>query len=201
MRSWTEEEIEELARRFRQKIGIDDLVLVEAPTLVFKVCHYFPDIRYLRVRDHELPDPGGRWDSENKLLIYRESVFAGANEPNADPRCRWTMAHEVSHAVFDDQGIRNRSPKNSLEKRVSAKVREIESRTDRFTAAVLASLHLIEPDESVASIALRFGLSKEAAAIRSEEAARAYRRQHRIPRELPPSIKKLLEDLKNPKKR
>jgi Zn-dependent peptidase ImmA (M78 family) len=174
-------------------------VWVEALTLLFKVHHHF-GINYRRVPDNELPDPGGQRNANENCLIFRESVFAGANDPTPNPRCRWTVMHEVSHAVCGDGGIRNRSSKNSLEKRISLKVKGIEARTDRFTAAVLAPLHLIEPNESADSIALRFGLSTEAAIIRSEESARAYRRQHGIPRELPQSIKKLLQEWKSPKR-
>jgi hypothetical protein len=196
MGSWTDEEIEALARRFRQKIGIDDLIWIDAPTLIFKVCHHFPEIDYQLVDDADLPPPGGRWDADRKLLIYRRSVFEAANKPNPDPPARWTVTHEITHAVFDDQGIRNRSTRDSNEKRFSSTIRRIESRTDRFTGAVLAPLHLIEQNESVESISQRFGLSKTAATIRKGEAERAYRKQHGILRPLPASIQTLLDEIK-----
>jgi Zn-dependent peptidase ImmA (M78 family) len=196
MSTWTEEETEEDALRFRRRIGIeDDQVWVDAPTLLFKLHHYF-GIGYQRLLNNELPDPGGQWDANNRHIKLNESVFVGANDPNPLPRCRWTVVHEVSHAALGDAGIRNRSAKDSLEKRTSGRIKSIEARADRFTAALLAPLHLIRPDESAESIALRFGLSKTAAEIRAKDAAKNHRRKHNIKREIPDSIKKIIDELK-----
>ncbi len=195
-----DEKIEDNVLQFRRSIGIDDgQVFIDAPTLVYKVRHFFPDVQYSLVQEHELPPPGGQWHAEKRLFIFRQSVFEAANKLNSNPRARWTVAHEVSHFANGDEGVRNRSSKSSLEKAISPKVRRIESRTDRFTAALLAPLHLIELEEPISSIALRFGLSEEAAKIRFEEAARAYRRRHGLTRPLPASIQNLLADLKKKK--
>ncbi len=192
-----EEDIEERALRFRRMIGIDDSqVLIHAPTLLYKVQHYFPDITFSLVGDAELPPPGGQWNAEKKQFTFRQSVFEAANAQNPDPRARWTIAHEVSHFANGHTGIRHRSPKGSLEKTLLANVRSIEWLTDRFTAALLAPLHLVEYKESASSIATRFGFSEQAAQIRGDEAARAYRRRHSLTRQLPESIRSILDELK-----
>lgn len=197
MRSWDEDEIEEKARQFRKRIGVDDLVWLDAPTLIYKTCYSFPPIHYVRVADQELPDPGGRWDTNRKLLIFRESVFAASNKFNPDARARYTVAHEVAHAVLAHDGVRNRSAKDSQEKRFSSKIRQLEAVADRFAVATYAPLHLIQPYESAESIALRFGLSKRAAEIREEEAARNYRRKNGLLRPIPDSIMRLIDDVRN----
>jgi uncharacterized protein DUF955 len=199
MHDWEEAEIEEKARQFRKKIGVDDLVWLEAPTLIYKVCHSFPPIQYARVADHELPDPGGRWDANRKVLIFRESVFAASNKFNPDARARFTIAHEVAHAVLAHEGIRNRSAQDSQEKKFSNRIRHLEAVTDRFAVAIYAPLHLIQPHETAESIALRFGLSKRASEIRAEEAARDYRRKNGLIRPIPDPIKRLLDELRNGK--
>lgn len=192
-----EENIEKRALQFRRMIGIDDTqVLIDAPTLLYKSQHYFPGVTYLLVSDAELPLPGGQWNAEKRQFTFRQSVFEAANRQNPDPRARWTIAHEVSHFANGHTGIRHRSLKGSLEKRLSTKVRGIELLTDRFTAALLAPLHLIKQDEPAWSIATRFCMSDHAAQIRAEEAARAYRRENGLTRQLPESIRSILDDLR-----
>lgn len=149
-------------------------------------------MRSSKIASCRRPAGNGTQKKDSSSLEIRSSKQA--NKLNANPRARWTVTHEVSHFANGDEGVRNRSSKGSLEKTISPRIRKIESRTDRFTAALLAPLRLIEHDEPIASIALRFGLSDEAAEIRSEEAARAYRRRHGIQRELPKSIQDLLSD-------
>ena len=202
MGSWKDddEKIEYDALLFRRRIGIgDDQIFIDAPTLVYKVRHFFPGVQYSLVEDAELPPPGGQWRADKRLFIFRKTIFEAANKLNANPHARWTLAHEVSHFANGDPGIRNRSAKGSLEKVILPKIRRIESRTDRFTAALLAPLHLIEFNEPISSIACRFGLSDEAAEIRAEEVARAYRRRHGIARPLPKSVENVLADLKKRK--
>jgi IrrE N-terminal-like domain len=200
MRNWDEDEIEARARRFRQAMGVDDLDWLDAPTLIFKLMHLLPGISYLVVDDSDLPDPGGQWNATTKQLTFRRSVFENANKLNADPRARFTIVHELTHAYLGHEGIRNRSAKGSLEKTISSKTRQIETITDQFTAAVLAPFHRIKPDEDAASIAIRFGLSKKAGQIRADQAARDYRRKNGLTRPIPESVRKIIDDLRNGKK-
>ncbi|MGB8900066.1 MAG: ImmA/IrrE family metallo-endopeptidase [Methylocella sp.] len=197
MRNWDDDEIEARARQFRQAMGVDDLDWLDAPTLIFKLMHLLPGISYLIVKDSDLPDPGGQWDANRKRLIFRRSVFENANKLNPDPRARFTIVHELTHAYLGHDGIRNRSPIGSLEKTISTKTRRIETITDRFTAAVLAPCHRMKPYETAESIALRFGLSKRAAEIREEEAARDYRLKNGLLRPIPDSIRQLIDEMRN----
>lgn len=196
MRNWDEDEIEARARQLRQAIGMDDLDWVDVRTLLDRIMDRLPGISLLLVEDSELPDPGGRWDANEKQLIYRKSVFESANKPNPVPRARWTVVHELMHAYLGHEGIRNRSAKGSLEKLFSSEIQRIETITDRFTAAVLAPFHRIKSQEDAASIAVRFGLSKVAAEIRADQAARDYRRKNRLMRPIPESIKNIIDEMK-----
>lgn len=200
MRNWDDDEIEARARQFRKAVGVDGLDWLDVPTLIFKVKNLLPGISYLLVADSDLPDPGGRWDANRKQLIFRRSVFESANKPNSAPRARFTIVHELMHAYLGHEGLRNRTAAASLEKTISIKTRSIETITDRLTAAVLAPFHRIRPHEDAASIAERFGLSKQAAEIRADQAARDYRRKNRLTRPIPDPIQKIIDDLRNGKK-
>ncbi len=200
MHSLDEDEIEAKARQFRLAIGVDDSDWLDVPTLVYKLKRLLPGISYALVEDYELLDPGGRWDADKNQLLIRRSVFEKANRPNADPRARFTIVHEIAHAYLGHAGVRNRSAKGSLEKAISTKIRRIETITDRFAAAVLAPLHRIKPNENAASIALRFGLSKQASEIRADQAARDYRRKNGLTRPIPNSVRKIIDELRYGKK-
>lgn len=192
------EEIENKARDFRRRLGVDGLEFFDVPTLVFKACKLL-GLGYSLVTDQELPEPGGRWDAERKLFLFRQSVFEAANSLCPDPRARWTIVHEIIHALNGDKGIRNRSPVGSLEKKIQTGIRAIEAQTDRLTASFFAPYHLIHDDESASSIARRFGMGMEAATIRAAEVAKSRRRELGIDRPIPESIRNIIEDLKSPK--
>jgi IrrE N-terminal-like domain len=195
MRSWDEDEIEARARHLRQAIGVDDLDWLDARTLVQKIMNLLPGVSLLLVEDSELPDPGGQWDANKQQLIFRKSVFESGIKPNPNRRSRWTIVHELMHAYLGHAEIRNRSFQGSLEK-LSSKIRRIETITDRFTAAVLAPFHRIKPQEDAVSIAARFGISKTAAEIRADRAARDYRRKNNLPRPIPDSIRNIIDEMK-----
>jgi Zn-dependent peptidase ImmA (M78 family) len=201
MRTWDDDEIEAIARRFRRELGVDNVDFLHVPTLIYKLKRLLPGLSYVLVGDSDLPDPGGRWDARSKQLIFRRSVFEGANRPNPEPRARFTIVHELIHAYRGHEGIRNRSAAGSLEKTLSTKTRRVETVTDRLAAAVLAPFDRIEPNETAGSIARRFGLSKQAAEIRADEAARYYRRKNKTLRPIPDSVQKILDDLRNGKTR
>jgi len=146
MRTWDEDEIEAKARRLRQAIGVDNLDWLDTRMLLNKIMGLLPGTSLLLVEDSELPEPGGRWDGDKKQLIFRASIFESANRPNPNLRARWTIVHELMHAYLGHAGVRNRSAKDSLEKLFSSKTLWIEALTDRFTAAVLAPFHRINPN-------------------------------------------------------
>jgi len=195
MHSWDEDEIEARARQLRQAIGVDNLDWLDAGMLVQKIMNLLPGVSLLLVKDSELPDPGGQWDANKQQLIFRKSVFESGTKSDPNPRSRWTIFHELIHAYLGHAGIRNRTAQGSLEK-LSIKVRRIEAITDRFTAAVLAPFHRIKFQEDAVSIAARFGLSKSAAEIRADRAARDYRRKNNLPRPIPDSVRNIIDELK-----
>ncbi|MCI0735077.1 MAG: ImmA/IrrE family metallo-endopeptidase [Beijerinckiaceae bacterium] len=195
MHSWNEDEIEARAHQLRQAIGVDNTDWLDAQMLVQKIMNLLPGINLLLVEDSELPDPGGQWHANKQQLIFRKSVFESGIKPDSNCRARWTIVHELMHAYLGHAGIRNRSAQGSPEK-LSTKIRRIETITDRFTAAVLAPFHRIKPQEDAVSIAARFGLSKTAAEIRADQAARDYRRKNRLLRPIPDSVRQVIDELK-----
>jgi Zn-dependent peptidase ImmA (M78 family) len=133
-------------------------------------------------------------------MRLRESTFVAANEvaaPNrARPRARFTIAHELGHAVLGHKKTRHRNVSGRAIEKIAPSIVRDEDEADRFAAAFLSPLHLAGNPLLAHPTYLvdRFGLSLKAAELRLAELQRLYRRAHNIPRPLPKAIVEYLEN-------
>ncbi|MGO9674836.1 MAG: hypothetical protein ACLPSF_11845, partial [Methylocella sp.] len=112
---------------------------------------------------------------------------------------RVSSAHRNPSSNQHGKRITNCAPEESQSDSASRE-NALETRTDRFAVAVLAPFHRIRPNEDATLIALRFGVSKQAAEIRADEAARDYRRKNGLTRPIPDEVQKIIDQLRNGKK-
>lgn len=109
MKRYELEDDEAAARKLREFLCIDDQDQPDMMTVIVKLKHHGLIADYERVSDENMPDDEACWDAEKRLLRLRESVFCAANQISPSPRARWTIAHEIGHAVRGHQGVRHRN--------------------------------------------------------------------------------------------
>lgn len=186
LRYRTDDEIEEIAKRLRLRLGFERDTPIDMMAVLQKLQVSSSKFKFQRLTDFKLPDAEAQWDAAQGLMTLRESVYQGVIAEH--PRARMTAAHELGHFALGHSGVRNRSlVKNAAEKFVSA-VKQEESEARRFAAIFLAPAYLVGAGETVESISSRFGLSLEAAAIRQEEVAKLARQAAGQMRELPAGV-------------
>ncbi|MGB6434962.1 MAG: ImmA/IrrE family metallo-endopeptidase [Bradyrhizobium sp.] len=195
-----DEDIELIAREARRVLGIEFVPSPDMLTAVFKAVHLRLIKNYVRVPDADMPDDLAAFDPDNGLLSLQESTFVAANEvvscPPERTRARFTIAHEFGHVFLGHKRTRHRNVSGRPIERMAAPIIRDERDADRFAGAFLAPAHLIENPLllSARSIGDRFGLGSTASTIRLETLERMYRRAHNIPRPIPDSVYRFLED-------
>lgn len=190
----TDEELEEIARGFLRKLGLEHQVRPDMMTIISKLKHVDPSFKYRRVPDRDMPDAEASWNSKDTEISMRESVFVAMQR--GEPRARMTVAHELSHYLLKHEGHLNRSPVRSA---VEVSVRRIvhqESEARRLAPRILAPEHIVPDNASIEDIVSLFGLSQEAAAIRKDEIEAVRRRRRGEKRPLPQSIVDFLKEAK-----
>ncbi|MET4384289.1 hypothetical protein ABIB73_000024 [Bradyrhizobium sp. F1.4.3] len=190
----TDEELEDIARTFLRKVGLEYQIKPDMMTIISKLKHVDPGFGYRRVPDEEMPDAEAQWYSDDIEISMRESVFVAMQR--GEPRARMTVSHELSHYLLKHKGHLNRSPvKSAVEVSVKRIVSQ-ESEARRLAPRILAPEHLIPEGASVEDIKTMFGLSHEAAVIRKEEIEATRRRRRGEKRPLPQSIIDYLKEAK-----
>ena len=119
-------------------LGIDSCKWIDVQTVLSKLRELMPEVSWCRVSDTELPDALAQWDAENNSIKIRESIYRAANYPTQNGRARWSIFHEVIHAVEGHEGILNRALSRHSIPRYAKRLNNIESYTDRLTAAFIA---------------------------------------------------------------
>jgi Zn-dependent peptidase ImmA (M78 family) len=188
----TDEELEEIARAFLKRMGIEHQVRPDLLTIITKIKHANRAFNYERVPDHEMPDAEAQWDSDKCVLRMRESVFVGMQRN--EPRARMTVAHELSHVILGHAGLLNRSTVKSASEIAVDRIRHQELEASRL-APVLLSPEFQVPEQGVVDALMdNHGLSAEAAGYRSAkiEAIRRRRRGEKQP--LPRSVVDFLRE-------
>lgn len=187
MADFTDEEWEELGRKWREAAGMDHDTRINAPEFVrwLKRAGYIKD--YVRVPDRELPTADGKYDPDQGIIFYRQSTWNAAER--GESRAIWSLIHEASHVVLKHKELRFRSNIANTN-RLSRQTNKDEVDTNRLTASILAPFDKADFDQTttVDDLRRRFGLGAEAATRRLEEFRRLFRRQHGIRRALPPGI-------------
>ncbi len=190
----TDEQLEQVARTYLQRIGLEYQVRPDLMTMLVKTKHIDTQFNYARVPDEKLPAAEAEWDSAKICVRMRESVFVGMQRN--EPRARMTVAHEIAHYVLGHKGVLNRKPGIRMSDIPIASIRREESEAKRTGAIILAPEYLIPVETSPEEIAAMFGLSTEAALYRYEEIARIRRRREGVQRPLPQSIVDYLREAK-----
>jgi hypothetical protein len=190
----TDEELEELGRRFLRTLGIEDQIRPDMMTVITKLKRHVPQFNYRRVPDDQMPRAEAEWSSEDVLLTMRESVFVGMQR--GEVRSRFAVSHELAHYALGHKGYRNRKTEALQRDYSSASVKHEESEANRLAAIILAPEHLMPEGASAEEISATFGLSLPASIIRKEEIERMRRRRRGQLRPLPASIAEMLRDAK-----
>jgi hypothetical protein len=73
----TEEQLEEIGRDLRRRIGLEHQACLDVMTVINKLKHVDPAFNYRRVPDKNMPYAEAEWDSEATVIAMRESVFTG----------------------------------------------------------------------------------------------------------------------------
>jgi Zn-dependent peptidase ImmA (M78 family) len=139
------------------------------------------------------PNVLAEWDSKSKRISISEVTFCGANGFSCNPRDRYSIFHEVIHALEGHSGTLSRTTSLDVIPNYARKLKELERWTERVTAAFLAPRHLIRSNDTAETIAFRFGMSMKAAHIRLGVVSP---QQTKPRREVPDAIARLLADLK-----
>jgi Zn-dependent peptidase ImmA (M78 family) len=181
----TDEDYERLATQARANLKIADQLRLTGSQLLDAAKERDLIGDYVVLPDSLMANAGGHFDPERRVICITETVWAGSN--SGVPRCLYTVAHELSHALLGHTKSRNRSHVRSASEIAAPPIARDERAAERLAAALLAPFCLAEfsLETTTGEIADRFGLSPSAAAIRREEFARMYRRIHNIPRPLP----------------
>ena len=150
------DEFDKIAKSVRSHLDLDGRGFIDTTSLLdgAKAAGLIKD--YRGVKDLALPEDGARWIAEESTIVVRESVQLGAWEE--EPRARFTIAHELAHAILRHP-TRNRRASGALQHGRSIKQHEDDA--DALAVAILAPMHLVLAlnPESAKEIASEFGIT------------------------------------------
>jgi Zn-dependent peptidase ImmA (M78 family) len=186
-------QIEKAALKLRLALGVNDRLVPDMTTVVFKCKHRGFIKNFRRIHDLQMLDDEAAYDPERNLLLIPERTFAASNR--GDRRARYTIAHELGHMCLQHPKLRHRNASKRPIEKLST-IRGDEAQANRFAAAFLVPQHLVDDPLSATSeqIADKFQVSLECASIRKLELERQYRRQHKMKRPLPDEVIEILKE-------
>jgi Zn-dependent peptidase ImmA (M78 family) len=165
MKHHNAESLVRAAHELRTELGIEGQY---QPSMIdvlqrLKRLGYIAD--FVRVSNQKMPHAEVSFDSRERKLFLHESTYSAAIR--GDPRARWTIAHEIGHAVLGHRGIHYRKGPSSIDTTIP-EMRRHESEAHRFADEFLAPSHLIDFAQvrTAQELAARFGISQQAAQIR-----------------------------------
>jgi hypothetical protein len=191
----TDEQLEEIGRKFLRQLGLEQRVRPEPMTVIAKVKHATPGFGYRRVPDRDMPHAEAEWDSADHEIAVRESIFVGMQR--GDPHCCFVVFHELSHFCLGHEGTRNRIANPQVRQMSAPQVKHEESEASRLAVIIMAPEHLVPENTSAEELAAMFGLSLTAAILRKEEVDRVRRRRRGELRPLPASVKEMLRNARD----
>lgn len=159
------QEIEAYAQKLRDICGLDKTERI-CPVRLFEVLKYYAAGFCLEmevVEDGDLPEMVEAISYPDKgLMKIKNSVYEQACEGN--PRDRFTFAHEIGHLLMH-KGMQAfaKGPAHTDFRE------DAEWQADKFAACLLVDSRLITDEMSVEDIAIRFGVSQQAASTRKKE--------------------------------
>ena len=179
------EELKSLVRWLRGYLGVEDVERLDMLSVLSKAKQLFPGFSYRRVPDDELLG-GKEAVHEAGEIRIAESTFRALER--GEPRARFTAAHEFAHFILQHPEVRFRGPRLAAYERAKHRVRIEESEANKFAALFLAPDNLVRETDTVADLAIRFGLSSYAAEIRKAEIDADARRRRGELRPLPSKV-------------
>ncbi|WP_425993569.1 ImmA/IrrE family metallo-endopeptidase [Afipia sp. DC4300-2b1] len=188
----TDEALEEIARNFYRRIGLEDRVRPDGMTVITKLKHIDTKFNYCRVPDREMPQAEAHWYSDEGVLSMRESVFQGMQR--GDARSNFTFYHELAHYLLGHKGFLNRATKQFTKDISAPLVKHQEAEANRLASILMAPEHLVPEGATAEEISEKFGLSLPAAVLRKEEVERVRRRRRGELRPLPKGIVEFLKE-------
>ena len=191
----TEEQLEEIGRDLRRRIGLEHQACLDVMTVINKLKHVDPAFNYRRVPDKNMPYAEAEWDSEATVIAMRESVFTGMQHGDTHPR--FVVFHEISHYVLGHKGVRNRITSSQVRQYSAPQVKHEEAEATRLAVIIIAPEYLVPEGATADDIVSQFGMSLTAAVLRKEEIDRIRRRRRGELRPLPASVKELLRNARD----
>ena len=191
-----EDRVESIAGRIRSEMGYSNSPFVEAKTFFFKAKKRL-GFSYLWPSDLSTPE----YDANNNRISIPLSVISGAEGAHGG-RHRMTIFHECAHAFLGHKHVKYRAASGNLAEKYSRTIRKDEQEAKRLAAALMAPFNLIDPTWTAHDIALKFGMSLQAAEIRLTQFQEYTRKKSGGPRPLQKNFDDLLAMLeKNEKKK
>ncbi len=190
----TPEEVKSEILKFMMATKLGNAPHLDMMTLIVKAKEYLPGFNYLRVPDNEMPDALGMYDPNTNLLKIPERVFCAMNQD--EPRARFTIAHEISHALLGHTEIRFRHTELKAYEKAKPNIRREESEANRGAAFILAPDDVVATCTNIDEIMDRCGLSRKAAEIRKGEFDAEQRRKRGEQRPLPFKVAEFLREAK-----
>jgi len=113
-----DDRIDEKARNFRQEIGIDDRAVPDMIFALNEMKRLGKLSDYLVREDEDLQGVAAKYDSDTRTIYISRSTFNALDFPNyvgqqERRRSRFTVAHEIAHAILDHDGTLNRGPSDT----------------------------------------------------------------------------------------
>src|SRR6185312_7722244 len=99
---------EEIARGYRKRLGVDEFLWLDPMTILNKLRHTLSGVNFETVPQRDLSPALAKWDSGAKLIRIGIETFAAANGPECDGHSRFSIFHEVVHALAGHKGQVNR---------------------------------------------------------------------------------------------
>jgi Zn-dependent peptidase ImmA (M78 family) len=157
----TERSIAALADAARRSFQFSEQNRPDMMTLIVKMKEKYSEFDYLRVADEEMEGNEAQYDSSRKLLRLAESTFVAMQRNEA--RARFTVVHEIAHALLRHKGILNRNTDRRAYEIAAYRQREREA--DIFAGHFLVPLGMLSKSMTPAEVAKRFGVSIKVAEI------------------------------------
>lgn len=154
-------EIRRVAKYIREYFKIDDNSPLPVPAFLEIFC-YCCDYNYQIVEDSALPSCYALTKPYNRTILINKSTYLSAC--NGEPRARFTIVHEIGHAIFHNESstiyTRSRSAK------IIRAFENPEWQANTFAAEILVPYYRIN-GLSVDEIAKKYLVSKKVAQIQS----------------------------------
>jgi Zn-dependent peptidase ImmA (M78 family) len=191
-----DDRVESIAGRIRSEMGYSSSPFIDAKTFFFKAKKQL-GFSYLWPSVNSTPE----YDADKNRISIPLAVISEA-EGRHGGRHRMTIFHECAHAFLGHRHVKYRAASGNLAEKYSRTIRKDEQEARRLAAALMAPFNLIDPSWNAHDIALKFGMSLQAAEIRLTQFQEHTRKKSGRPRPLQKNFDDLLAMLeKNEKKK